>query len=315
MLPLAARYSIELVALSLAISVLASGAALDLAGRVTAAEGRARLLWLAGGGTVMGLGIWAMHYTGMLAFELPVPVFYHVPTVALSLVAAVLASLAALYVASRDRLSLPGTLLGSLIMGTGIASMHYIGMDAMRLAARMEWHAGLVAASLVVALAVSAVALRLAFRYGHNSTDDWTWYKVGAAVVMGLAVCSMHYTGMAAARFLPDPTPPDLTGAVSSADLGANAVTTITALVLVVAIGVSVLDRRLMSQALQLQAALAEVKTLRGLFPICAECKRVRTDDGAWQQLEAYVKLHTEAQFSHGFCPDCERRWMQSHLA
>ena len=92
MTALAGSYDLRLVALSVVIAVLAAGAALDLAGRVTAASGRTRALWLAGGACAMGLGIWSMHYTGMLAFRLPVPVRYHVPTVGLSLVAAAFAS-------------------------------------------------------------------------------------------------------------------------------------------------------------------------------------------------------------------------------
>src|SRR2546421_5130248 len=77
-------YDLGLVALSVVIAILASGAALDLANRVTAARGRARALWLAGGAFAMGSGIWSMHYVGMLAFRLPVPVLYDVPTVLVS---------------------------------------------------------------------------------------------------------------------------------------------------------------------------------------------------------------------------------------
>src|ERR1700745_2970341 len=89
------------VARSVLIAIVASYAALDLAGRVTAARGRIRLAWLSGGAIAMGLGIWAMHFKGMLAFRLPVPVEYHWPTVLASLLVAVLASAVALYLASR----------------------------------------------------------------------------------------------------------------------------------------------------------------------------------------------------------------------
>ena len=103
-LPLHGRYDLGLVALSVVIAILASWAALDLAGRVTAAHGRGRAFWLAGGAFAMGLGIWSMHYVGMLAFELPVPVLYDVPTVIASLLAAVFASALALFVVSREAL-------------------------------------------------------------------------------------------------------------------------------------------------------------------------------------------------------------------
>src|ERR1700722_12373825 len=103
-IPIAGTYDYRLVALSVVIAIFSSYAALDLAGRVTANRGRARFEWLAGGAVAMGCGIWAMHYTGMLAYRLPIPVYYHVPTVIASLLAAVLASLTALYVVSRERI-------------------------------------------------------------------------------------------------------------------------------------------------------------------------------------------------------------------
>src|SRR5713101_5315064 len=98
-------YDYRLVVLSVLIAICAAYAALDLASRVTAATGRVRLAWLAGGAIAMGLGIWSMHYIGMLAFSLPVPVLYDWPTVLLSLMAAVFASAVALLVVSRQKLS------------------------------------------------------------------------------------------------------------------------------------------------------------------------------------------------------------------
>src|SRR5437870_13380405 len=94
-------YDYRLVALSVLIAIFAAYTALDLAGRTTAARGRARPAWLAGGATAMGIGIWSMHYIGMLAFSLPVPVLYDWPTVLLSLLAAIVASAVALFVVSR----------------------------------------------------------------------------------------------------------------------------------------------------------------------------------------------------------------------
>jgi NO-binding membrane sensor protein with MHYT domain len=120
-------YDYSEVARSVWIAIAASYAALDLAGRVTAASGRARLAWLSGGATAMGIGIWAMHFKGMLAFRLPVPVEYHWPTVLLSLVVAILASAFALYVVSRQKLGLVEALTGSVILGGGIAGVRENG--------------------------------------------------------------------------------------------------------------------------------------------------------------------------------------------
>ena len=125
-------YNYALVALSVLIAMFASYAALDLAGRVTAAGGWTRAVWLLGGAGAMGTGIWSMHYIGMLAFVLPVPLAYHWPTVLLSLLAAILASVVALGVVSRQKMGASQAVAGSVLMGTGIASMHYIGMAAMR---------------------------------------------------------------------------------------------------------------------------------------------------------------------------------------
>ena len=113
-------YNYHLVTLSVLIAVCAAYAALELAGRTTAARGRVRLAWLVGGATAMGLGIWSMHYIGMLAFTLPVPVLYDWPTVLLSLLAAIFASAVALFVVSRKKLNWPRAVAGGVIMGGGI---------------------------------------------------------------------------------------------------------------------------------------------------------------------------------------------------
>src|SRR6267143_1792138 len=123
-------YNYALVALSVLIAMFASYAALDLAGRVTAARGWTRAVWLLAGAGAMGTGIWSMHYIGMLAFILPIPVAYHWPTVLLSLFAAIFASVIALYVGSRQKMGAFRALAGSVLMGGGIASMHYTGMAA-----------------------------------------------------------------------------------------------------------------------------------------------------------------------------------------
>src|SRR5882724_11569184 len=130
---LTGAYDARLVVVSILIAVLAAGAALDLAGRVTWARDAARFWWLTGGAIAMGVGIWSMHYIGMLAFHLPVPVLYDWPTVLLSLFAAVAASWVALFVVSRETMTIPQAAVGSLFMGGGIAAMHYLGMHAMRL--------------------------------------------------------------------------------------------------------------------------------------------------------------------------------------
>jgi two-component system sensor histidine kinase/response regulator len=242
------------VALSLLIAICASYAALDIAGRATAAFGRMRIVWLTGGAASMGLGIWAMHYIGMLAFTLPVPVFYHVSTVLLSLLAAIFASGVALFVASRTTWSWPSSILASVVMGGGIASMHYIGMDAMRLPAMMVWNEVVVVLSVVIAMVVSLVAMWLAFRF-RGEVRAIAPLKIASAVVMGVAVVAMHYTGMAAATFMPSNLPVDLSGAVAISSLGITGIILVTLAVLIFASLTSLLDRRMSEQSSKLSAS------------------------------------------------------------
>ena len=157
--PLVGSYDYGEVARSILIAIAASYAALDLGGRVTAARGWARAAWLTGGAIAMGIGIWAMHFKGMLAFHLPVEVDYHWPTVLASLVIGVLSSAIALYVASRQEMGPAEAWAGSLIMGGGIAAMHYVGMAAMRMAAVSRFDPLLVALSVVLAILFSRIAL------------------------------------------------------------------------------------------------------------------------------------------------------------
>src|SRR5258708_38822806 len=152
---ISATYDYRLVALSVLIAICASYAALDLAERVTTGRKSARMAWLFGGAIAMGTGIWSMHYTGMMAYRLPVPVYYHIPTVILSLVAAICASFVALFIVSRPHVGLLHVIAGSSLMATGIAGMHYTGMAAMRLPAMHHWDTTFVVLSVVIEAVVS----------------------------------------------------------------------------------------------------------------------------------------------------------------
>src|SRR5439155_4083423 len=189
-------YDYRLVALSVVIAICAAYAALDLAARTTAASGRVRIAWLSGGAIAMGLGIWSMHYVGMLAFTLPVPVLYDWPTVLLSFLAAVFASAVALFVVSRTKMGWLRALIGSAIMGGGIATMHYTGMAAMRLPAMCSYDPLLLTLSVVAAIAISLIAIWLTFRF-REGRKAAGWWKAASARVMGAAIPVSHYTGMA----------------------------------------------------------------------------------------------------------------------
>jgi len=245
-------YNYALVALSVLIAVFASYAALDLAGRVTAAGGWTRAVWLLGGAGAMGTGIWSMHYIGMLAFILPIPVAYHWPTVLLSLFAAILASVVALGVVSRQKMGWFRALAGSVLMGAGIASMHYIGMAAMRLPAICQFNSFLVVLSVVFAVLISLAALWITFHFRDEKTGIG-WEKLAGAVVMGAAIPVMHYTGMAAASFTPSGIPRDLSHALSISTLGTAGIAAATFIVLGLALLTSLVDRQFATQTLEVQ--------------------------------------------------------------
>src|SRR6202163_129732 len=245
-------YKYGLVALSVLIAIFGSYAALDLAGRVTAARGWTRAVWLLGGAGSMGTGIWSMHYIGMLAFILPIPVAYHWPTVLLSLFAAILAWVIALYVGSRQKMGAFRALAGSVLMGGGIASMHYIGMAAMRLSAVCHFNSFLVVLSVVFAVLISLAALWITFHF-RDEKKGIRWEKLAGAVVMGAAIPIMHYTGMAAASFAPSSTTADLSHSVSISTLATAGIAAVTFVVLGLALLTSWMDRRFAAQALELQ--------------------------------------------------------------
>jgi diguanylate cyclase (GGDEF)-like protein/PAS domain S-box-containing protein len=248
--PIHATYDYRLVTLSVIIAIFASYAALELAGRVTAARNNARLAWLIGGACAMGAGIWSMHYTGMLAYRLPIPVYYHIPTVALSLLAAIFASFIALFVVSRQQLTTFRVLIGSLLMGAGIVAMHYTGMAAMRLSAMHHYHHGLWTLSGVLAVVVSLAALWFTFHFREEKSERLL--KIISSVIMGLAIPVMHYTGMAAVTFMPADEAPDLSNALDISVLGNSAVILATLVILGTVLLTSLVDRRFSAQAQEL---------------------------------------------------------------
>ena len=171
-----------------------------MASRVSSASGRSAVLWLIGSSIAMGFGIWSMHFIGMLAFSLPIELGYDVPLTLLSLVIAIACSAFALYLVCQDTLPWGRLLSGGLLMGLGVASMHYIGMEALLMHPYIFYVPWLVGLSIVIAIVASTAALWLAFRLREESKRA-TFGRIGASLVMGCAIIGMHYTGMAASKF------------------------------------------------------------------------------------------------------------------
>jgi diguanylate cyclase len=197
-------YNLTLVAVSLLVATLASYTALDLASRISMLKRSAsRHAWLAGGAAAMGVGIWSMHFVGMLAFSLPIPLGYDPAITGYSLLIAICVSWFALYVVTRARLKWRGIAVGGVLMGLGIAGMHYTGMAALRMQPSLSYDPLLFAASVAIAILASAAALWIARTLSDARQHYIIGKRVAAALVMGVAITGMHYTGMAAADFMP----------------------------------------------------------------------------------------------------------------
>ena len=196
------HYQPWLVAVSILVGILASYTALSLAMRVRQAQRRARYVWVAGGAMAMGSGIWAMHFVGMQAFRLPLPIGYDTTTTFVSWLLPVVASGLALW-QLRYRTVRPRHLVASaLLMGLAINAMHYTGMASMQMHPSITYSPWLFALSVAIAIGASALALQIGMRMQEGARSRRT-LQLAASVVMGGAIAGMHYTGMAAAHFAP----------------------------------------------------------------------------------------------------------------
>ena len=198
-------YSVILAIVSYLIAGLASYAGLLMRVCIVNAESaRSRAIWLAGGSIAMGIGIWAMHFIGMLALRLPVPVHYDLSITLASAVPAILASALALRVLSSREDRHRRYLIGGALVGVGIGTMHYLGMAAMRLDAVHQYDPGLFALSLIVAVVLGIAAFYVQdLRYGLRYLNGRRINLLLSAGLMGLAIAGMHYTAMAAVSFFP----------------------------------------------------------------------------------------------------------------
>jgi diguanylate cyclase (GGDEF)-like protein/PAS domain S-box-containing protein len=192
-------HDLRLVGLAALVCVLASFAAINLLRHARKSHGQMRGLWLAVSAISTGFGIWATHFIAMLAFTPGIPSGYNIVLTILSLVAAILLTGAGLAVSLTPNWR-HGPWIGGAIVAGGIAAMHYTGMAAFEVAGIILWDPVLVATSIVLGAAIGAVALPVGL---HGQNEKW---KIGGAVLLTLAICSHHFTAMAAVSIIPDPT-------------------------------------------------------------------------------------------------------------
>ncbi|CZZ94899.1 signalling protein [Bordetella ansorpii] len=248
-------YELATVAVSILVAVFASLTSFELASRIDSAQGAAGRYWLAGSGFVLGLGIWSMHFIGMLAFSLPIPIGYDIAMTAGSLLISVAGALLALRIACRPQLSAGMLALGAVLMGGAVLAMHFTGMAAMRMAPGIVYLPSRLAAAAAIAIGCSALALWMAHwvrRQARRKLRD----RLAAASIMAAAVCGMHYMGMSAAMFPADSVCLAAVDGLSAQWLAA-AVAVVTSCIFAMALVVAVLDARLESRTAVLARSLA----------------------------------------------------------
>lgn len=248
------HYNPLLVAISFVIAILAAWTALSMAGRVSTSRGKTAAFWLTGGGVSMGIGIWSMHFIGMMAMDNAMLMHYSLWLTSLSMIVAIASSLFALWLVSVDRLSPRRLLPGSLVMGTGIVVMHYTGMAAIEVSSPIIWHYGWVIASVIIALLASFSALWLTFRLRLEAAQV-ALMRFGAAILMGIAIAGMHYAGMMAAQM-----PPQMAMAHDGMHGSwlAAMVSIVTLFILAITLLLSMLDARLQARTALLASSLAQ---------------------------------------------------------
>ena len=251
---LMSSYDQLLVIVSIFVAFLASYTALDMAGRVATSTGKVAQVWLIGGGFAMGVGIWSMHFIGMLAMNMAMVMSYDPSLTLISMIIAVMASIFALWIVCYGELPLHRLMIGALILGSGVVAMHYTGMAALMFEPGIVWNWNWIILSVVIALAASTAALWLAFKLRQGG-GGVALLRAGAATLMGAAIAGMHYTGMAAASF---PMGSHATEMGVNSNWLAVVVVVVTLSILGITLVVSTLDARLQARTSVLASSLAD---------------------------------------------------------
>lgn len=249
---LTGEHDLRLVVLAGVICLLSAVTAMSLIGRARDAQRPGhRYGWLVTAAVATGFGIWSTHFIAMLAYQPVLPVGYGVPlTVASAIVAIVVTGLGISIYVLRDRTWAP-TLSGAVV-GLGIAAMHYVGMAALLVPGWLSFDSGIVASSVVLGVVLGAVAFRVADRWRGGQG------MLGAAVVLTLAICSMHFSAMGAVIIVPDPNAVMPAGWMSDEWL-AVAVAAATALVTILCLTSTVLDQHLVQRTTDERQRLANL--------------------------------------------------------
>ena len=200
-------YDLNLVFLSAITAVIAGFLTIEMSREIVVNEGLEHWVLLGISSLTMGMGIWGMHFIAMTALSMRTQITYNFPLVLISLIAAIAGCLQGLYIVSRPLINNMTLIAASISMGSAIAGMHYIGMAAMQMSAKITYNVPIAILSVVIAIVVSLVAIKITIALRTQRKGKHYLVQEGlASLLMGGAVLSMHYTGMAAAKFKFDPT-------------------------------------------------------------------------------------------------------------
>ena len=197
------HYVFSTVLFSIVTAILSGFVAFEAAGRTRTSS--RPLFWILTGGVTLGLGIWSMHFIGMLAWQPPFPLFYTLWRTLLSVVVAIAASCLAMLLVTRTDDPRAARAFGALLVGAGICSMHYIGMSALRFSPPAMWMPGWVILSFLIAIGASGLAMAL-LRAAPAPGVLELQRQVAGSLVIGVAICGMHYVGMQAMMLAPGST-------------------------------------------------------------------------------------------------------------
>jgi signal transduction histidine kinase len=271
-------HDLRLVVLAGAICLFATFTALSLLRRVLAStESRSRQGWLIGAAVVCGSGVWATHFVAMLAFNAYLPVSYDVPLTMLSIAIAIGVSYVGLAVVTAGENRGELVALGGAVVGAAVGSMHYVGMSAMQAPADFHWDAGGVAASLLIGTGMASLALVMALRRRDG------WNRLGAAGLLTLGICGLHFTAMASLQLQPDPQIVLIDDGSMELEWLAIAIACVTTVILACGLAGAVVDQRLAARAVReaerLRATVEQLETTK--------CELEATAANLTQALEA----------------------------
>lgn len=256
-------YDPTLVILSYAVATFASYIALDITARLRDITNTKQsiTLWLIGGAFAFGAGIWSMHFIGMLAFKMDMPLNYNINLTILSMIVAIFASGFALLILKAKVMKLINYIFGGIILGLAIAAMHYTGMAAMTIDMDIHYLPSLFFLSILIAILASEAAIWLAIKSTTVIPRMQFRLKFVSAFIMGAAICGMHYTGMAAAVFTPKTNFTTMTHGVINPEMMAISIAAVTFIILGIAFVASSYKESLNQQLLLTarQAGMAEV--------------------------------------------------------